>query len=42
MLSHAAQSGRHSNADRGVDLYETPIVAVEALLRVEALPHWLW
>ena len=42
MLSHAAQSGRHSNADRGVDLYETPIVAVEALLRVESLPHWLW
>jgi hypothetical protein len=42
MLSHAAQSGRHSNADRGADLYETPAVAVEALLRVESLPHWLW
>lgn len=29
-------------ADRGDDLYETPSVAVEALLRVENLPHWLW
>ena len=42
MLSHAAQSGQHPNRDRGVDLYETPAVAVEALLRVESLPHWLW
>jgi hypothetical protein len=42
MLSHAAQSGRHSNADRGADLYETPAVAVETLLRVESLPHRLW
>ena len=41
-LSHAAQSGRHTNADRGADLYETPPVATEALLRVERLPHWLW
>jgi hypothetical protein len=29
-------------AERGEDLYETPAVAVEALLRVETLPHWLW
>jgi hypothetical protein len=27
---------------RGMDLYQTPIVAVEALLRVEDLPHRLW
>jgi hypothetical protein len=41
-LSHAAQSGRHHNADRGLDLYETPVAASEALLRVEQLPHGLW
>jgi hypothetical protein len=29
-------------ADRADDVYETPAVAVEALLRVEALPHHLW
>ena len=29
-------------ADRADDLYETPAVAVEALLRVEPLPHHLW
>lgn len=29
-------------ADRGDDLYETPAVAVEALLRVEALPPVIW
>lgn len=29
-------------ADRGNDLYETPPVAVEALLRVERLPHHIW
>ena len=40
-LSHAAQSGRHPLAARGLDLYETPAVAVEALLRVELLPHFL-
>jgi hypothetical protein len=28
--------------DRGHDMYETPPVAVEALLRVERLPHHLW
>jgi hypothetical protein len=31
----------HSLADRGDDLYETPPVAVRALLRVEKLPHFL-
>ena len=42
MLSHAAQSGQHCHLDRGADLYETPPCAVEALLRVEQLPHWIW
>lgn len=33
---------RHPVAERGLDLYETPACAVEALLRVEALPRRLW
>ena len=41
-LSHAAQSGRHALKERGLDLYETPPCATEALLRVEQLPHWVW
>jgi hypothetical protein len=41
-LSHAAQSGSHTLAERGLDLYETPPCATAALLRVEHLPHWLW
>jgi hypothetical protein len=28
--------------ERGHDLYETPAVAVEALLRAETLPHHIW
>jgi hypothetical protein len=32
----------HPHAARGDDLYETPAVAVEALLRVEALPLIVW
>jgi hypothetical protein len=28
--------------ERGNDLYETPTVAVEALLRVEQLPYRIW
>src|SRR5262249_18794843 len=35
---HSCQAQRHSHAERGHDLYETPAVAVEALLRVLALP----
>src|SRR5262249_19394210 len=42
MPQHSTQSGRHSLAERGLDLYETPAVAVEALLAVESLPHWIW
>jgi hypothetical protein len=41
-LDHACQNGRHSQAARGLDLYETPPMAVEALLGVENLPHWIW
>lgn len=42
MLSHSAQSGQHAHADRGADLYSTPACAIEALLRVEKLDHWIW
>jgi hypothetical protein len=41
-LSHACQSKHHPHAERGLDLYETPPVAVKALLAVQDLPHWLW
>jgi hypothetical protein len=33
---------RHPLADRGHDSYPTPPCAVEALLRAESLPHYLW
>lgn len=36
------QSKRHSHEERGHDCYETPDVAVSALLAVEKLPHLLW
>ncbi len=43
MLDHSCQVQRHTNAERGVDLYETPDVAVEALLRVEPnIPKLVW
>jgi hypothetical protein len=42
MTNHAVQSGRHSRADRGKDLYETPTCATEALLRAEQLPHTIF
>src|SRR5712691_9819289 len=42
MLDHSCQVHRHALADRGDDLYQTPRVATEALLRVEKLPHFLW
>lgn len=41
-LDHSCQVQRHPLAERGHDLYETPDVAVEALLRVERLPHRIW
>jgi hypothetical protein len=42
MLDHSCQVQRHPRSERGLDLYETPAVAVEALLRVEHLPHCIW
>src|SRR5215472_10081738 len=42
MLDHSCQVQRHPHAERGLDLYETPAVAVEALLRVEKLPARIW
>ena len=42
MLDHSCQVRRHPLAERGADCYDTPPVAVEALLRVEQLPHYLW
>jgi hypothetical protein len=41
-LDHSCQVQRHTLAERGLDLYETPLVAVEALLRYEKLPHQIW
>jgi hypothetical protein len=42
MLDHSCQVQRHPLAERDHDLYETPACAVEALLRVEKIPHMLW
>jgi hypothetical protein len=42
VLDHSSQVQRHTYAERGLDLYETPSVAVEALLHVEQLPHRIW
>jgi hypothetical protein len=41
-LDHACQTGRHSDTERGLDLYETPESAVVALLRIETLPLRIW
>jgi hypothetical protein len=42
VLDHSCQVQRHPLAARGDDLYETPPVAVEALLRIEKIPHRIW
>lgn len=42
MLDHSCQVQRHALAERGDDLYETPSVATEALLRVETVPRVIW
>lgn len=42
MLDHSCQVQRATLADRKDDLYETPDVAVHALLRAERLPHRIW
>jgi hypothetical protein len=36
------RSIRHPHVERGLDAYPTPPAAVEALLRVERLPHCIW
>jgi hypothetical protein len=41
-VSHNANPGCHALADRGDDLYETPAVAVRALLTCENLPPVVW
>jgi len=41
-LNHRCQTGAHPHADRGLDCYSTPPVAVEALLRVETPPTYIW
>jgi hypothetical protein len=42
MLDKSAQAGQHSYKERQDDCYETPACAVEALLRVESIPHLVW
>jgi hypothetical protein len=42
MLDHSCQVQRHALTERGDDLYETPPVATQALLRAEILPARLW
>lgn len=42
MVALSTQSKAHPRAARGRDLYETPPVAVRALLRVEKLPRRIW
>lgn len=42
MLDRAANPGRHALKERKDDLYETPAVAVEALLKVESFPRIVW
>ena len=41
-LDHSCPSRRHPIAERGLDLYETPAAATEALLQVEQLPFRIW
>jgi hypothetical protein len=42
MTRHSTQPRTHTHADRGNDLYETPAVAVLALLQAESLPRPIW
>jgi hypothetical protein len=41
-LDHSCQVQRHPLSERGLDLYQTPVEAVRALLRVEQIPHRVW
>jgi hypothetical protein len=42
VLDHSCQVQRHPFADRGLDLYETPAVGTEAVLRAEQIPVRVW
>lgn len=42
MADLATGNKAHSLSDRGNDVYETPEEAIEALIRVEKLPHHIW
>jgi hypothetical protein len=42
MLDRSTGNGRHKLADRGHDCYETPAVAVRALLAHETFPRVVW
>ena len=42
MLDHSCQVGRAPLIERRGDCYDTPAVAVHALLKVEQLPHLIW
>jgi hypothetical protein len=42
VLDHSCQVQRHTHAERGFDCYETPTVAVTALLQAERLPKEIW
>jgi hypothetical protein len=42
MTAVATIARRHRLADRGLDFYETPAVATQALLRCESLPRLIW
>jgi hypothetical protein len=42
MLDKSAQAGQHAYKERRLDCYETPVCAVEALLCVENIPHFVW
>src|SRR5262245_41086402 len=41
-LDHSCQVQRHTFAERGLDLYETPIPATKKLLQVEKIPPRVW
>lgn|SRR5262245_53898796 len=42
MLDHSCQAGRAPMTERRGDCYDTPVVAVHALLQVERLPYRIW
>lgn len=42
LLSMRTGNRVHAISERGDDLYETPEVAVRALLEVERVPDWVW